>query len=198
MLDFIEGRVVEVSPQQVVLAAHGVGYGIQVSAATAARLQCKPEAKLYTVLQFSEREMDFRLFGFLSSSERALYRLLRSVNGVGAVTAMHLLAALEPDRLVAAIFQEDVKSLEKVKGIGAKTAGRIVVELKDRIHKLGVEMRGPAGGVRSDTATDATLALQSLGYNQLAAARAVAEAMQVKGDAADVETVVRTALQLIK
>ncbi len=133
MYEYIQGPVVDINPTQVVIEAGGVGYAIHISLNTFSLLQPLKQSKVY--IHFVVREDAQLLYGFATTSERELFRQLLSVNGVGAATALMMLSSLSADELVTAIANDNINLLKSVKGIGLKTAQRIVIELKDKIAK---------------------------------------------------------------
>jgi len=187
MYDFLEGIVAEVQPGRVTLDVQGVGYLILVSGSTAARfMPGTSKARIWTHLVVSDD--DLRLFGFADRTERELFRLLISVNGVGPSTGLALLTGMAPAEVARALASGDEATLRSVKGIGAKTATRLVLELKESAAKLGITDR------TTPAARDAVDALVGLGFARLEADRAVAAARGKLGETADTEALVRAAL----
>ncbi|MCK4568689.1 MAG: Holliday junction branch migration protein RuvA, partial [Bacteroidales bacterium] len=135
MYAYVEGKVSEVNPAFAVIDVNGVGYFINISLFTYSHLHLGEICKLYTHLLV--REDTHMLFGFSSEQERLLFRNLISVSGVGANTARLILSAYSPDEISTAITHENAKLLESIKGIGAKSAQRIVIDLKDKLTKDG-------------------------------------------------------------
>lgn len=131
MIEYIEGRVDSLTPTEVVVDCSGVGYFLEISLTTFDALRDRPSTRV--LVHEVIRDDAHLLFGFATHAERALFRLLLGVSGVGANTARMLLSALPPSSLEAAIAEGDVKSLKSIKGIGAKTAERIIVDLRDKI-----------------------------------------------------------------
>lgn len=137
MYEFISGKIIELNPTYVVIEASGIGFSINTSLQTFAMLENKSEAMVY--LHQVVREDAHLLYGFFSKAERDLFRHLISVSGVGANTARVILSSLSADEISTAIMQGDVNSLKRIKGIGLKTAQRIVVDLKDKLGKAGLD-----------------------------------------------------------
>ena len=135
MYEYINGELALLTPTHAVLDTGGIGYNILISLQTYSKLTDAPRAKLY--LQQIVREDANLLYGFFSEDERGLFRLLNSVGGVGPSTAMMVLSSLSSDEIRAAILKEDVNTLKSVKGIGLKTAQRIIVDLRDKISSSG-------------------------------------------------------------
>lgn len=139
MYEFIKGKVVEASPAHVVLECNGIGYFINISISTFSKIEAQPEVQLFVYENI--REDAFILYGFYDKFERELFKLLISVSGVGANTARMMLSSLSVDELSAAIGTENVNILKGIKGIGLKTAQRIIVELKDKIEKRAFDSK---------------------------------------------------------
>lgn len=134
MYEFIRGTIIERNPASVVIEAAGVGYSVNISLNTYTKLNQKTDALIY--LHQVVREDAHLLFGFGDKTERELFRNLISVNGVGANTAIMMLSSLSPDEIANAVTTENVAVLKAVKGIGIKTAQRIIIDLKDKLGKL--------------------------------------------------------------
>lgn len=191
MIDFVSGDVVALTPTDVVLANHGVGYLFQISMQTYAAIEGKENALLYAHEVIREDAYD--LYGFFSSTERSLFRLLISVSGVGPNTARLLLSSYDTAELVSIIREGDAARLCKAKGVGTKTAQRIIVDLQ---NKMG-EQYAASGGerVKHNTKRDEALfALIALGFAR-AASEKVLDAL-LKGDASlTVEQLIKAALR---
>ena len=171
MIDHVRGTVCHKEPGLVVIECGGVGYACRASLQTAAAAgEIGSEATLYTRL--TVREDDIALYGFASRSERGCFDQLTSVSGIGPKAALAILSDLTPDRFALAVAGGDYKAFTRIKGIGTKTAQRIVLELKDKVAK-SVQAEGlPAPAVTADTGNvgEALAALQVLGYGQSEAA----------------------------
>jgi len=133
MIDYIKGKLAELTPTFVVLENEGIGYFMSISLSTYARLEGKSECKI--LVHEVIREDSHQLFGFADKEERDIFRLLISVSGVGASTARMMLSSLSHDEIEKAILGSDVNTLKSIKGIGLKTAQRIIVDLKDKLGK---------------------------------------------------------------
>ncbi|MCB0409686.1 MAG: Holliday junction branch migration protein RuvA [Flavobacteriales bacterium] len=169
MIAQIKGRLVEKTPTYVVIDCNGVGYQLNISLNTFSKLGEDESCLLFT--HFVVREDAQLLYGFKDKNERELFRLLISVSGVGSSTAMMILSSLSPDEIKGAIMNGDVNTLKSIKGIGAKSAERIIVDLKDKIGK--VELTGKISVFANNTIKDEALsALIMLGF-----AKAPAEKM---------------------
>ncbi|MBO7608118.1 MAG: Holliday junction branch migration protein RuvA [Paludibacteraceae bacterium] len=169
MYEYIKGRVEELSPAMAIIEANQVGYAVNISLNTYAALEGKAEAKLY--IHEAIREDAFTLYGFAEKAERDLFLLLISVSGVGANTARMILSSFSVPELEAIISGENVSQLKAVKGIGLKTAQRIIVDLKDKVGKetspLGAQIQ------TNNNREEALTALVLLGFNRSASAKVV-------------------------
>jgi holliday junction DNA helicase RuvA len=133
MIDYIKGTITQITPTFITLESGGIGYLVNISLTTFSKLENKSEIKI--LIHEVIREDSHQLFGFADSTERDIFRLLISVTGVGANTARMMLSSISPDEIEKAILGSDVNSLKSVKGIGLKTAQRIIVDLKDKVGK---------------------------------------------------------------
>lgn len=198
MIEYVKGQIAELTPATAVVDCHGVGYGLNISLNTFSALQGKQEAKLYVYEAI--REDAYVLYGFSTRQERALFLLLISVSGIGGNTARMILSALTPAELVNVISSGNDKLLKTVKGIGLKTAQRIIVDLKDKI--ASVEIEGTAShGTSATMATghseileEAVAALTMLGFPP-APSQKVALAILKEEPEAAVERVIKLALK---
>lgn len=199
MIEFLSGNIAELTPTYAVIECNGVGYVASISLNTFSALEGQQKAKLF--IHEAIREDAYQLFGFATTSEREVFRLLTSVSGVGAATARVIVSAMSPAELQNAIMSGDTRTLKGVKGIGLKTAERIIVELKDKISKLGIAPDGAttapqplaaANGVKDE----ALQALEVLGYNKAQAAKAIDKILADNPDL-KVEGVVRAAFRLL-
>ncbi len=196
MIDYIRGELVELTPTSAVIDTGGVGYSLFVSLNTYSAIQQKKTVKLYVFE--SIREDAHLLYGFVNKEERELFMLLISVSGVGAGTARTILSAYSPLELVNVISTENTNLLKSVKGIGLKTAQRIIVDLKDKVVQLGgISGSGnisggamPVSGVQEE----AIQALTMLGFLASASQKVVVAIMKEEPDA-PVEKVIKLALK---
>ena len=194
MIAFIEGKVAEKNPGELVLNAGGVGFSLMCSSATLSAAPGTGESwRCYTVMNVREDAME--LFGFATKQEREMFRRLCTVTGVGAKTALGVLSALPMRELSVAIVTGDVTALSRAPGIGKKTAQRIVLELKDKVEQQDVSV--PAGGASASAPAtsaeqEALAALQALGYTAAEAARAVSA---VRGQAETTDRLIMLALR---
>lgn len=191
MIHSIKGQLVEKNPTNVVIDCNGIGYFIHISLHTYALIPSLEAVRLYTHLQV--KEDSHTLFGFWEKSEREIFRLLISVSGVGASTARSMLSSLEPKQIMEAIAAGDVGTIQSIKGIGAKTAQRVILDLKDKILKVfGLdEISAPL----SNTSREETLsALETLGYTRKQSDKVVDRIVKEAPDAT-VETLIKLALK---
>ena len=191
MISFLRGQFVEKSPTWVWIDVNGVGYEVHISLHTYSNIQDKAEGLLYTL--FLVREDAHLLYGFAEKSERDLFQHLISVSGVGASTARVMLSYLKPEELIAAIVQSNVKALESIKGIGKKTAERLVLELKDKLSKI-IPLTNNSTLINNTLQQDALNALTALGIPKQAAAQVVEKALKANPELG-VEDLVKMALR---
>ena len=194
MIYYVKGAFVLKTATQVVVDCAGVGYDVQISLNTYADVEPLSEGLLYTY--HLVREDAQMLFGFSTQREKALFELLISVSGVGANTARVILSSLSPTEVEQAILSEDVPTLQGVKGIGAKTAQRIVIDLKDKVVKTaaGLDASGPVA--RSGARAEAHAALTTLGISAKQA-ETVLNKLLKQNPGAPTEELVRQALQML-
>lgn len=204
MIDYIKGELAELTPAQAVVEAAGVGYALNISLNTYSAIQGKKDVKLYAheSLVTGGRDDSYTLYGFATKQERELYRLLISVSGVGANTARMILSGSSPSELSNAIASGNERLLKGVKGIGLKTAQRIIVDLRDKVMALGIASEVSAGAdtttaVNSEVADEAVAALTMLGFPPAPAAKVV-KGILAEDAALPVEQVVKEALKRIK
>ena len=201
MIEYVRGELAELTPAYAVVEAHGVGYGLSISLNTYSGIQNKKEVKLYVVE--SIREDAYALFGFSTKQEREMFLLLITVSGVGANTARMILSAMSPAELCNVISSGNEKMLKTVKGIGLRTAQRIIVDLRDKIAVEGIIDQMPAAGVAAATAMnnevrdEAIGALTMLGFSPAPSAKVVS-AILTDNPQLPVEQVVKLALKQIK
>ena len=190
MITQIKGKLVEKNPTQVVVDCNGIGYEVNISLCTFSSLSSDENIKLFTHLQV--REDAHILYGFFTVLERAVFRLLISVSGIGTSTARTMLSSLTPSEIQQAIGTEDVATIQGVKGIGLKTAQRVIIELKDKIKSLQGTDEIPV--FISNTIKEETLsALEVLGYSRKASEKVVDKLIQGDPDGS-VEKLIKSAL----
>ena len=204
MIDYIKGELAELTPAQAIVEAYGVGYALNISLNTYEAIQGKQNVKLFVheALVTGGRDDSYTFFGFASKQERDLYRLLITVSGVGANTARMILSAASPSELCNAISTSNERVLKSVKGIGLKTAQRIIVDLKDKILSLGIAQEVSAGTAADstipvDVRDEAVAALTMLGFSPAPTAKVVT-AILTDDATLPVEQVVKLALKQIK
>jgi Holliday junction DNA helicase RuvA len=191
MISFLRGHFIEKTPTHVWVDVNGVGYEVHISLNTYSKIQQKEEGLLYTILLI--REDAHLLYGFGDLSERDLFQQLISVSGVGASTARVMLSYLKPEELIQAIVQGNVKALESIKGIGKKTAERLVLELKDKLSKITpVSNNSPL--IYNSLQQDALNALTALGIPKQAASMAIEKTLKANPEMG-VEDLVKMALR---
>ena len=193
MIEYIRGGIAELSPATAIIDCNGLGYGVNISLNTYAAIQGKKECKLYIYDAYV-------LYGFADKQERELFLLLISVSGIGGNTARMILSALSPSELINVISTENATLLKTVKGIGLKTAQRIIVDLKDKI-KTGSVVAGNAGTIgtlvsaaNAQVQEEAVAALTMLGFAQ-APSQKVVLAILKEEPSAPVEQVIKLALK---
>lgn len=164
MIDFVQGHLDELNPAYAVIEASGVGYLAHISLTTYEFAQGKSEVKLF--IHEIIREDTHELYGFADKSERSIFRDLISVSGVGANTARLLLSSLSPKNVVRAILSEDVATIKSVKGLGEKTAQRIIIDLKNKINKGDLSLDTNYGSVGNTSQNEALSALLVLGFDR--------------------------------
>ena len=191
MITHLEGKLVEKNPTDVVIDCNGVGYHINVSLHTFSQIPDKEHLKLYTYLQV--KEDGHTLYGFSSKTEREIFKLLISVSGVGASTARTMLSSLTPDQVKEAIASGDVASIQSVKGIGAKTAQRVILDLKDKMLKVyGLDEVSLS---QSNTnKSEALSALEVLGFNKKQSEKVIEKLLSQNPDES-VEQLIKDALK---
>jgi Holliday junction DNA helicase RuvA len=191
MIAHIQGKLVEKTPTEVVIDCGGVGYFINISLHTYSLLPNSDQIKLFTYLQI--KEDSHSLFGFVEKSEREIFKMLLSVSGIGASIARTMLSSLEPKQIIQAIASGDVGTVQSIKGIGNKTAQRVILDLKDKVIKLydldEVSM------VQNNTNRDEALsALEVLGFVRKTSEKVVEKIIKEDPDAS-VESIIKKALK---
>lgn len=196
MIEYIKGELTEITPAMAVIECNGLGYGINVSLNTYSAIQGKKEVKLY--IYESIREDAYILYGFATKQERELFLLLISVSSIGGNTARMILSALTPSELCNVISSGNDKLLKTVKGIGLKTAQRIIVDLKDKISTTDIGTSTTSAPIsitaNNEIYEEAIAALTMLGFAQAPSQKVVAAILKEEPDAA-VEKVIKLALK---
>lgn len=198
MIEFIQGKIEELTPTQaIILTSGGVGYDLNISVYTYSAIQGKENTRLYVYEAI--REDAYILYGFSSKQERELFLMLVSVPGIGGASARMILSSFSPSELIGIISSGNDSLLKKVKGIGAKTAQRIIVDLHDKIAKTGSDempLDLQSGIQTGQVATEAITALVILGFQQTASQKVVQAILKDTGTLT-VEEVIREALKRI-
>jgi Holliday junction DNA helicase RuvA len=193
MIAHLQGKITEKTPTHVVLDCAGVGYHINISLHTYSLLPDQEQIKLFTYLQIKEDAHS--LFGFVEKSEREIFKMLLSVSGIGASIARTMLSSLDPKQIIQAIAVADLATIQSIKGIGSKTAQRVILDLKDKVLKLydidEVSMS------QSNTSRDEALsALEVLGFVRKLSEKAVEKIVREDPDAS-VESIIKQALKTL-
>ncbi len=192
MFAFLEGSLAHKSPSLLYMNVHGVGYELNITLQTYARIQHLDKCLLYTHLQI--REDAWVLYGFADELERTTFRQLLAISGVGAATARIILSSLTTSELEQAVSSGDSKALERVKGIGAKTAQRIILELKGKLEK-GLPSASSSAVSHNSTQDDALIALMNLGIAKPVAETAIRKLGDISG--LPVEDIIKQALRVL-
>jgi len=201
MFDFIEGNIQKISPTHVVIENAGMGYLLSISIYTYEKIKSQKLARVFVEQTFkveNQNPVGIVLFGFSEPEERAMFRLLTSVSGVGNSTGILMLSSLDSESLSVAILNDNVDLLKSIKGIGEKTAQRIVLELRDKLG--GKKIKGMATMVSpglSDAINEALSALLSLGYNKGAAEKALMKVSDNGKTTLTVEEFIRNSLKIL-
>ncbi|MEZ4854030.1 Holliday junction branch migration protein RuvA [Flavobacterium sp.] len=194
MIAQIKGRLVEKSPTDVVIDCNGVGYHINISLHTYGLLPEGENLKLYTFLQIKEDA--HTLYGFMEKQERELFKLLLSVSGVGASTARTMLSSLQPSYIIQAIASNDVATIQGVKGIGAKTAQRVILDLKEKVLKIYDASEEVSITSNNTIKEEALSALEVLGFNRKATGKVI-DKITAEVPNASVEQLIKQALKIL-
>ena len=191
MITHLEGKLVEKNPTNVVIDCHGVGYFVNISLNTYSALGSTDNVRLYTYLQIKEDA--HTLYGFANKAEREVFVLLISVSGVGAGTARTMLSALTAAQVRSAIINGDVATIQSVKGIGAKTAQRVVLDLKDKMLKLQDLADEPSAIIHSNK-EEALAALEVLGFVRKQAEKVLDKILRTATQELSVEELIKEGL----
>ncbi len=191
MIAHIQGRLVEKTPTDVVIECNGVGYHINISLHTFSLIPEGENLKLFTFLQVKEDA--HTLYGFVEKQERELFKLLLSVSGVGANTARTMLSSLQPNQIIQAIASNDVATIQGVKGIGAKTAQRVILDLKDKVLKV-YDLDDVSLVSNNTNKEEALSALEVLGFNRKTAEKVIDKIVKDVPNAS-VEELIKQALK---
>ena len=197
MIEYLKGEITELDPTKAIIECAGVGYECNISVYTYDKLRTGQVFKLY--IDESIREDAHLLYGFISKQERAIYRLLISVSGVGPNTARCIQSSLSPDELVAVISTGNDRQLKNVKGIGSKTAQRIIVDLKDKSGNLGIAAATATSSAivaQNENGDEAIQALVALGYPLANANKAITQLLQ-KDPEMSVQALIKAGLRMM-
>lgn len=193
MIAFLKGKLVHKEPTFVIIEVNGIGYQVSISLNTFSEISDKENIQLSTYLQV--REDAHILYGFSNPSEKKMFQNLIGVNGVGPNTAMVMLSYLPPEEMHQAIVTENVGALQAVKGIGGKTAQRIILELKDKLRKEPVGAGGITGIKHNTMRHEALTALMTLGIGKAAAEKSIDTVLKKSGNTISLEELVKMALK---
>ncbi len=195
MIDYISGKLETLTPTSAVIDNQGIGYIVEISLQTYDVLQGKSDVRVYVQRQVNQRDGLEVDYGFASMEERELFRSITSVSGMGAGSARMILSAMSPEELRSAILSEDVVKLKSIKGIGLKSAQRLILELKDKIVK-GDEEAALFAIASNDNAEEAATALQNLGFTKANISKAIQSILKVN-PGATVEEIIKAALKML-
>jgi Holliday junction DNA helicase RuvA len=194
MIAYISGKITQKDPSFAVIEANGVGYEIKISLQTySAMPELGSPGKLYTYL--SIREDAHVLYGFWESGEKLLFLHLISVSGIGPSIALIMLSSMSASEIRGAILQEDIRTIQSIKGIGAKTAQRLILELKDRVMKEGLETSVPQSNKSNSKRSEALSALVTLGVVRTVAEKSIDTIIKRYGDDISVEELIKLSLR---
>ena len=192
MIDYIKGNITELSPTEVILECYGIGYRILISLQTYEGLNGKSDAKVY--IHHYIREDEELYYGFSGKDERELFRLLIGVSGIGASTARMMLSSLTSEEIRNAILAEDINKIKSIKGIGLKSAQRLILELKDKVVKGSGSESTVLFSSSNPVAEEATTALVMLGFTKGNVSKAVSAVLKEK-PSASLEEIIKLSLK---
>jgi Holliday junction DNA helicase RuvA len=196
MYAYLQGKFTYKSPAQIYIDVNGIGFEVNISLHTYSAIQNMAEGRLFIHMQV--KEDGHSLFGFFDKEEKDIFLLLISVSGVGASTARMMLSSTRPDEITKAIQLGDVKLLERVKGIGKKTAERLVLELKDKVGKqTTISLGGVSVPIVNTIAQDALIALTALGISRIQAEQSIQKIIRTEPDISKLEELIKKALKAI-
>ena len=197
MIDYISGTIADLSPTWAVVDNHGIGYGLEISLQTYEALQGKQQVKVYVLTTVNQRDATEVMYGFATKEEREIFNLIIGISGIGAASARMILSSMTVDEFREAILSENITRIKSAKGIGLKSAQRMILELKDKIVKG--EGSGSDLLIRPDNNADieeATIALTTLGFSKPNVNKAIQSILK-KNPGAKVEEIIRAALQML-
>jgi len=192
MITYIKGKLIEKSPTNAIIESNGIGYFLNISLNTFSNIPDKESILLYTHL--SIREDSHTLFGFINKLEREIFKLLISVSGVGPSIARTMLSSMTSEQIQQAIATEDIPTIQSVKGIGAKTAQRVIIDLKDKILKTYTISEDSITSSHNTIKEEALSALEVLGYNKRQVDKLIQKIMQVN-PSVSLESLIKQALK---
>lgn len=197
MIEYISGNIADLSPTRIVIDNHGMGYGLEISLQTYGTLRNSKEAKVYALTTVNQRDATEVMYGFATKDERDLFELIIGISGIGAASARMILSAMTADEFREAIISENINKIKSIKGIGLKSAQRMILELKDKI----VKGEGASSGVifQADNNSDieeATSALMMLGFSKPNVNKAI-QAVLKKNPNARVEEIIKASLKML-
>ncbi|MBH2005358.1 MAG: Holliday junction branch migration protein RuvA [Sphingobacteriia bacterium] len=193
MIAFVKGHFAVKTPARIVVDVNGVGYELNISLNTYSAISQKDSGQLFTYLHITENAHS--LFGFADMAEKELFMQLISVSGVGASTARMMLSGMKPEEITRAIVQGNTRQLESIKGIGRKSAERLIVELRDKLGKQSLEENHLPGFSVLQNDTDAVNALISLGIGRVMAEQAVKKVLKTEPEISSLEDIIKQALK---
>ena len=194
MIDYIKGKIIELSPTNTVIECNNIGYNILISLNTFTQLENKDNITIY--IHHHLREDEELYYGFSTKDERELFRILISVSGIGTNTARMMLSSLSADEIRNAILSEDINKIKSIKGIGLKTAQRLILELKDKVIKGEGSISISPNLANNTLITEATTALVMLGFTKNNINKAITKILKDSPDA-NLETIIKLALKIL-
>lgn len=196
MIDYVSGKIDELNPTQVVIDNNGMGYRMEISLQSYALLEGKSEARVYIQNQVNPRDGSEISYGFANKDERALFQLITSVSGMGAASARMVLSSLSADEFRQAIISENINLIKSVKGIGLKTAQRLILELKDKIVEGGGSDSNVLFTSSNEVIEEASSALVMLGFSKPNVQKAIQQIIK-QNPGAKVEDIIKAALKML-
>lgn len=198
MIDYIKGKIAEIAPTRIVVENAGIGYAAEISLQTYTALENKDEITVYIQKQVNPRDGSEIDYGFATKDERALFQMITGVSGMGASSARMVLSSMTAEEFQTAVLAEDLNKIKSVKGIGLKTAQRLILELKDKIVKGSSDIPQTElfRNIDNKAVEEATQALVLLGFAKPAVAKAIQKILEKKPDS-KVEELIKSALQIL-
>ncbi len=198
MIDYIKGKIAEIAPTRIVVENAGIGYAAEISLQTYTALENKDEITVYIQKQVNPRDGSEIDYGFATKDERALFQMITGVSGMGASSARMVLSSMTAEEFQTAVLAEDLNKIKSVKGIGLKTAQRLILELKDKVVKGSSDIPQTElfRSIDNKAVEEATQALVLLGFAKPAVAKAIQKILEKKPDS-KVEELIKSALQIL-